>query len=220
VIVEFDLPELPDPSAELSNYWVRYFFVSSPSQDRAVNALASTYMRLVEEAIVEYQLASAALHKVWSDHSSIQLGAMHRSISHFESCVTDMHRAIATYRRLRNHPTRDPLSAHLTWPKPVFNSDKVAAQLRNARDAVHHLDDKLKDGEVRDGTPIVLAPAGPEVAHPSEAGQTIKTFDRLTIGEHDLLFRDIAGWLSEMEAIAIRIAEFDPRTQTAGIAAR
>ena len=211
MLVEFNLPELPEPSAELSSYWLRYFFVGSPSQDRDVNALASTYMRLVEAAIIEYRLASAALRQVWSDHSSVQLRAMHRSISHFESCITDMHRAIATYRRLRNHRTRDPLSVHLAQAKPAFNSDKVATQLRNARDSVHHLEDKLKDGEVADGSPIALAPSGPEVPHPSEAGQTIKTFDRLTIGGHELTFADLAAWLTEMEGVAIRIAQFDPR---------
>jgi hypothetical protein len=83
--VEFDLPEVSPPRAAISDYWGRYFFVGSPSGNHQINALASTYMRLVEAAIVEYGLASSALRQVWSDHTSLGLGAMHRSISHFES---------------------------------------------------------------------------------------------------------------------------------------
>ncbi|MDZ7910028.1 MAG: hypothetical protein U5N10_18615 [Gemmobacter sp.] len=211
MLVEFDLPEVHEPSAEFSSYWIRYIFVSSPSQDRTVNALASTYMRLVEGAIIEYRLASTALREVWSDHTAVQLRKMHRAISHFESCVTNMHRAISTYRRLRNHPTRDPMSATLVEPKPGFVSDKVATPIRNVRDAIHHLEEKLMGGEIRDGTQIALAATGPEVPHPHEAGQTIKTIDRLSIGDHDLLFREIARSLGEMEAMAIKIAQFDPR---------
>lgn len=212
MLVEFDLPEVPEPSAELSSYWIRYLFVSSPSQDRTVNALASTYMRLVEAAIIEYRLASVALREVWSDHSAVQLHKMHRAISHFESCVTNMHRAISTYRRLRNHPARDSLSATLVEPKPEFVSDKVAAPIRNARDAIHHLEGMLMGGEIRNDAPIALLPTGPEVSHPSVTGQTIKTIDRLTIGDHELLFREIARSLGEMEVMAIKIAQFDPRT--------
>ena len=212
MLVDFDLPDLPDPGATTSNYWVRYYFVGSPSQDRQINALANTYMRLVEAATVEYKLGAEALRLVWSDHSSFGVRAMHRSISHFETCVSSMHRAIATFRRLRNHPSRDPLSAYLTDPKPAFISDAIAFRVRNVRDAVHHLEEQVVNGEVTDGQPIALKPEGKEVPHPIDTGQTVKTFDRLAIGAHELTFSELATWLSQMETVAARIAQFDPRT--------
>ena len=210
MLVDFNLPEVLEPDEAISTYLVRYYFVGSPSQNHQVNALASTYMRLVEAAIVEYRLGSAALQQVWSNHSSLGLRAMHRSISHFESCISDMHRAIAAYRRLRSHPDRDPLSVYLADQKPAFISDKIAFQIRDMRDAVHHLEEKVVKGEVAEGQPIALKPEGPEVAHPTESHQTIKTFDRLEIGPHDLTFSDISNWLSEMSTVATRIAQFDP----------
>jgi hypothetical protein len=209
--VDFNLPEIPEPGAAISGYWVRYFFVGSPSQNHQVNALASTYMRLVEAAIAEYRLGSTALREVWSDHTSLGLRAMHRSISHFESCVSDMHRAIAAYRRLWSQPDRDPLSAYLADQKPAFISDKIAFQVRNMRDAVHHLEEKVVKGEVAEGQPIALKPDGQEVPHRTEPGQTVKTFDRLVIGPHELTFSNIATWLSEMATVAAKIAQFDPR---------
>ena len=211
MIVDFTLPEVSVPTSAMSDYWLRYFFVGSPSQNRQVNALASTYMRLVEAAIVEYGLGSEALRQVWADQSLLGLRAMHRSISHFESCLSDMHRAIAAYRRLRNHPDRDPLSLYLTDVKPAFISDKIAFQVRNMRDAVHHSEEMMVNGEVAEGQPIALKPDGDDVPHPTEVGQTIKTFDRLAIGKHLLKFSDIADWLTEMSAVAAKVAQFDPR---------
>jgi len=210
MLVDFNLPEVLEPRAAVSSYWLRYMFVGSPSQNRQINALASTYMRLVEAAVVEYGLAASALRQVWSDHTSIGLPAMHRAIAHFEACVTDMHRAISAYRRLRSHRDRDPLSVHLADLKPSFLTDRVANQVRNMRDAIHHLEEKLNKGEVAEGQPIAVKPDGPEVPHPSEAGQTIKTFDRLVIGSHELAFADIAAWLEEMSNAASRIGQFDP----------
>lgn len=209
--VEFDLPTVSGSHVAISNYWVRYFFVGSPSQNHQVNALASTYMRLVEAATVEYGLGSAALRQVWSGHSSLGLAAMHRSISHFESCISDMHRAISAYRHLRNHKVRDSLSVYLSDQKPAFVSDKIAFPIRNMRDAIHHLEDKVIKGEVAEGQSIALRPDGAEVPHPTEAGQTIKTFDRLVIGPHELTFSNIAAWLHEMSSVAARIAQYDLR---------
>ena len=211
MIVDFTLPEVSVPTSAMSDYWLRYFFVGSPSQNRQVNALASTYMRLVEAAIVEYGLGSEALRQVWADQSLLGLRAMHRSISHFESCLSDMHRAIAAYRRLRNHPDRDPLSLYLTDVKPAFISDKIAFQVRNMRDAVHHSEEMMVNGEAAEGQPIALKPDGDDVPHPTEVGQTIKTFDRLAIGKHLLKFSDIADWLTEMSVVAAKVAQFDPR---------
>lgn len=168
-------------------------------------------MRLVEAAIVEYRLGSEALVRGWSDHNSLGLRAMHQSISHFESCISDMHRAIAAYRRLRNHRDRDPLSVYLADVKPAFISDSIAFRVRDMRDAIHHLEEKVVNGEITQGQPIALKPDGEEIPHPSEVGQTTKTFDRLVIGPHVLKFADIAVWLMEMSSVAARIAQFDPR---------
>lgn len=208
--VEIDIPEVPVP-AEIANYWLNYFFSASPSKNYQVNALASTYMRLVEAAIVEYRMGSAALRDVWSNHTFIGLGAMHRSIAHFENCISDMHRATNAYRRLRRHRAKDPLSVFLADEKPVFATDGIAQQLRLVRDGIHHLEQMVVEGRIAEGEPIALKPDGPEIPHPTESGQSLKTFDHLVIGDRQVAFQCIATWLGEMSAIAARISQFDPK---------
>lgn len=208
--VEIDLPEVPSPDA-LANYWLDYFFTGTPSQNYQINALASTFMRLVEAAIVEYRMASAALRDVWTNQTSLGLGAMHRSISHFESCLSDMHRATNAYRRLRRHKAIDALSLFLAAEKPGFATDSVARQLRLIRDGIHHLEEMIVEGRIAEGEPIALKPDGPEVPHPTEPGQTVKTFDRLVIGDRQVSFQNIAAWLGEMSATATKISQFKPK---------
>lgn len=210
MVIEFELPDIQVPTQAISEYWLRYAFVGSPSQSSQVNALANTYMRLCEAAIVEYRLGSIALREVWADPASLGLRTLHRSVSHFESCITDVHRAIAAYRRLRNHRARDPLSLHLADVKPAFISDQISYQVRAIRDAVHHLEEKVVNGDVAEGQPIALKPDGHELPHPSATGQTIKTYDRLAIGPHILKFSELAELLAEMSYVASKVAEFDP----------
>jgi len=207
--VEINLPEVPVPAA-IANYWLNYFFRASPSGNYQINALASTYMRLVEAAIVEYRMGSAALRELWSNHTSLGLGAMHRSIAHFESCLSDMHRATNAYRRLRRHKGMDPLTLFLASEKPSFATDSIARQLRLVRDGIHHLEEMVVEGRIAEGQPIALKPDGPEVQHPTEPGQTIKTFDRLVIGDRQVTFQNIATWLAEMSAIAAKVSQFEP----------
>lgn len=207
--VEIDLPEVPVPDA-IANYWLDYFFSGSLSQNYQINALASTYMRLVEAAIVEYRMGSAALREVWTNHRSLGLGPMHRSISHFESCLSDMHRATNAYHRLRRHKAMDPLSMFLAEEKPGFATDTIAKQLRLVRDGIHHLEEMVVEGRVAEGQPIALKPDGPEVPHPTEPGQTVKTLDRLVIGDRQVTFRNVSAWLGEMSAAAAKISQFQP----------
>lgn len=208
--VTISIPPGPTVLTAVPHYWTQYIFRGSPSELYEVNALAYTYLRLVEAAAAEYQLAATALREFWANHNSLGLPMMNRSISHFETCISDVHRAIETYRRLRNHRARDALSVYLADHKPAFVSDNIANRYREVRDAIHHLPEKIVKGEVTEGQFVALKPDGPEVAHSTETGQTIKTFDRLVIGAHELTFDELAYALAELAATAERIANFQP----------
>jgi hypothetical protein len=218
--VNIALPPAPAVLTAVPHYWTQFVFAGSLSELYEINALATTYMRLVEAAVAEYQLASTALREFWANHNSLGLPMMHRSISHFETCVSDVHRAIDAYRRLRSHKARDPLSLHLANHNPTFVSDSVASRFRKVRDAIHHLPEMIGKGQVTEGQFIALKPDGPEEAHATEPGQTIKTFDKLVIGPHELLFADIARTLEELAATTEHIVQFRPdRTRWATNAA-
>lgn len=211
--VDFALPVVLPPTATVSQYWFRYMFAGSPSESPQINALANTYMRMVEAAVVEYNLASAALREVWADPMSIGLRAMHRSISHFESCVSDIHRAIASYSRLRNHRAMDALTLYLAEVKPRFISSRISDRIREIRNAVHHSEEMVLAPEFPEGQSIALKPDGDVVPHPTEEGMTLKIYSRLEIGPLVLPFSLIADCLNELSEVAAKVAQFDPREQ-------
>jgi hypothetical protein len=63
------------------------------SKQYQVNELASTYVRLVEAAIVEYNMGVAKLQEFWGIQATVNLSALHRSGSHFETCLPNIYRA-------------------------------------------------------------------------------------------------------------------------------
>lgn len=210
--VELDLPTPPDIRESVSEYWSRYLFVGSPSGLHQVNALATTFMRLAEGAIEEYKLGAQALRRFCApDRTSLDRSSMHRAIFHFESSVSAIHRAVDTYRRLRKYKAQDPLIVHVKALKPSFVSDRVANRFREARDVIQHLSEMVMNGEVAEGQPVALKPEGPEVPHPSEPGQTVKTYDRVVVGSHEICFRDVVATLQELASAATHIAQFDRR---------
>ena len=208
--VHIEVPEIPEYASGFPQYWVKSLFIQPVSTRYQVIALASTYVRLVEAGLTEYSLGAMKLREFWNTHSSFNLGAMHRSMSHFESCLSNMYRATNCYRKLRRNRDQDPLSITLNRYKPNFATDAVTDRFRVMRNEIHHLEELVMDGRLQEGQPFGLKPDGPVTPHPTETNQTIKTVDRLVIGFREVQFTELATWLKEMASVAEKIAEFGP----------
>jgi hypothetical protein len=135
---------------------------------------------------------------------------MHHAVSHFESCLSDMHRAINCFTRLRRHKELpEGLRSALNEEKPRFIADQISDQLRAIRNEIHHLEELVMDGRLQEGQAIALKPDGPETPHAIEPNQTVKTIDRLVIAQRELQFSNLATWLAEMGRFAEKIAAYE-----------
>ena len=208
--LSIEVPEINEYPEGFPQYWLNILFKGSVSSSFQIIALASTYVRLVEAALVEYRMGHLKLKEFWSSHTSINLGAINRSVSHFESCLSDMYRAINCYTRLRRHKELRELSQALNEERPRFIADNISDQLRAIRNEIHHLEELVTDGRLTEGSPFALKPDGPETSHPTEANQTVKTIDRLVIAQRELLFADLASWLREMGRFAEKLSAYGP----------
>lgn len=211
--IEFDTPDISEFSSGFPGYWLKSIFIQSPSEKYQVNALTSTYIRLVEAALFEYSSGISKLKEFYGTNSSINISALHRSVSHFEACISNMHRAINCFRRLRRDRDKDPLAMHLNAEKSNFAAEAVAKKLRDMRNEIHHLDEMVLDGRVSNGQPFALGASGRETAHPSEPNQTIKTIDRICIGSKEIKFQELHTWLTEMAGFAQKITDFLPNSK-------
>ncbi len=215
--VEFDVQDISEYPNGFPGYWLQILFINAISKNYQISSLTTTFIRLVEAAIVEYRLGAQKLKEYWNTHSSINLGAMNRSVSHFESCLSDMHRATNCFTRLRRHrDLPEGMRRVLSEERPRFVADYVSDQLRTFRNEIHHVEEFLMDGRIQQGQPIAVRPDGPEVPHPTEANQTIKTIDRLVIGQLDLKFSDLTLWLREMGRFAEKISTYQGAQRSAG----
>lgn len=203
------MPEVSSSRPEISRYWIKYFFCS-PSQNHQINALASTYVRLVEAALVDYQIGILGAREYWETPDSLRLGAMQRSISHFEACISDMHRSINAFRRLRRHKTKEALPVSLAAIQASFASNAVADQIRLIRHEIHHVEELVMKGKISEGQSVTLIPDGPEMSAGDGTGESVKIIDRLAIGPRWVRFSDLATWLDEMAMVAATIAAFSP----------
>jgi hypothetical protein len=210
--ISIEVPEIAEYSQGFSQFWLKSLFIQSVSTNYQINALSSTYIRLVEASLVKYQLGTDKLREFWGTHISLNLGAAHRAISHYESCLSDMYRAVNCYRRLRRHRSQDGLAVMLNKEKPAFATDAVTDRFRLMRNEIHHLEALVVKGEIQEGQPFALMPDGPERPHPTEPNQTVKSIDRLIIGQQEVTFAELAEWLREMGRSAEKIATFDPNS--------
>lgn len=171
-------------------------------------------MRLVDSSITEYQLGSGKIIEFWRDKSSLNIGAIHRATSHFETCISNMHRAIRCFVSLRRGHG-DPFLIFVNSIDASFKkNDGFAKIVKRLRDEIQHLEEDVVKGRVVAGHRFALSPDGPETPHPSEKNQTIKTIDRLVIGRSEVKFSDIAIWLKEMASVASKISEYNPSNQS------
>lgn len=121
-------PAIDEYRKGFPNFWLNGIFGKPFTNNAQVNALAVTYIRLVEASILEYHLGVEKISEYFATSASINLGAAHRSISHFESCLSNMYRASNAFRRLRR--IDDPLSRALNAAgRPAFATDAVDTRL-------------------------------------------------------------------------------------------
>lgn len=67
--VSIEVPEINEYPNGFPQHWLKVLFIASISFNFQINALATTYVRLVEAALVEYRLGQSKLKEFWGTHS-------------------------------------------------------------------------------------------------------------------------------------------------------
>ena len=93
---------------------------------------------------------------------------------------------------------------------PHFTKDSIANRIREVRDTIQHMDERVLKGKLPEGKTFMLTATGPEtpVLDSDQPNQTRKVIDRLTIGDVEVLFSELAAWLHEMGKCAESISKY------------
>ena len=206
--MDMKLPEIVDHPNGFPNHWLNVFFLNNKPGSHQSHAIATTYVRCVEAALSDYRLARNLTLEFWDVSTGFKFGALNAATSHFESCITNMHRAVRCMIGLHSRTDIPDDFRCLISPKPTFTKGAIERQIRTVRATIQHMEVKVERGEVPENTPFFVKADGPEVPVEGDPGQTIKTIDRLVIGSVEILLADLCAWLSEMGRSADAIASF------------
>ena len=121
-----------------------------------------------------------------------------------------MHRAVLCMTRIRSY-REVPADLKALFPdRPLFTTDAVANSIRDIRNTIQHMDDRVvRETTIPKDTPFMLMATGPETPVLDQPGQTLKVIDRLTIGSEELLFTELVTWLHEMGECAEVISKYE-----------
>ncbi|MGM4960882.1 hypothetical protein ACT4MK_36820 [Bradyrhizobium barranii] len=211
MIVRVDIPEITNYPDGFPSHWMNIIFLGNRPDAYKVHAIVTTYVRLVEGALVHYRQARGQVLKLWNTHTAIAIGSHNLASTYFEDCINSMHRATLCMNRMRgNRDVPDDLKA-LFRKRPRFAADTVAKRLRDTRDTIQHMDEKVFNAEIPDGTPFMLLATGLEtpVLDSDQPNQTLKVIDRLIIGDQEISFVELATWLTEMGECAEVISKYE-----------
>ena len=158
--------------------------------------LAFSIIRLVDDGFLHYRQARAGLYAFAKDRAA---NGFFQGVSSLEGCITSLHRAARMIRAFQRAgyvtPEGDPVIPRATGLS--VTSRRTTRRLKELRDAIQHLDDRIVGGDL----PRVQA-MGPRPQ------STI-----LRIGGLSVRYVELRDWLVEMDVIAERVMVVEQTTR-------
>jgi len=195
-----DLTSLTDQQVLMLtlNLFFRGAYRSSPQ----VKQLVINFVRLLDQALWAYKNARRELEAYTSpanQQGGITIGHYYRLISHCETCVNSLYRALKFIERLRRQGIQKSDTTPLIPDPTTLSSlkDTVRQKVRAVRDAIEHTDKDIARKEIPEGQPISLAA--------TNDGVEITGKDRCVKG---ISYADLATWLQQLHGLAKNLAEY------------
>jgi hypothetical protein len=166
-------------------------------------AIKTNFIRLVDSAIDEYEEARRLTSIYWAPSNVVRIGSWTVSSSHFETCLTNAHRAIGHMEALLQAGAASDVANAIKSP-PLFMEPTVIKKMNLIRNQIQHVEENVLRGKIiRPGTNFFPVADGPDQDRGTE---TFKVIDRIKIGTIDLMFSDLCPWLRDMARCAGIIA--------------
>ncbi len=204
--IEFNMPEIDDSPIQLGRLLARTFQGKGPRVYRD-NAILENLTRLAYHAAVEYNLGRAGTLKYWrSGGTTLQLSAILRASTHFETCITNVHRAIKHVTTIRQNDqilpdSRNALAGHLG----IYDRS-LQERVRHLRNAIQHQEERVLSGQIGEGENISIVASGDKT--PNGDG-TLMTIDRLELGKERVKFEELVACIRELRNSADALIEVE-----------
>ena len=187
------MPDLCDLSSNLAPQRSRSFFISDSGRlEQPFRDLANTLARLIDQATDEYRLARRSLTEFLRPTMPSASSYWH-SVTHVETCITAVHRALNMVERLRKLgyrlSDRQPL---IPSPRSRFldvTTKATRQRIREFRDSIHHIDERILDAGPRDESSVSIS--------------FMST--KMTLKKMAITYDELSLWIRELHGIIARV---------------
>lgn len=183
-----DLPPLNLSETHFSTSYLLQRIFQAKDESAPVHRfmVRSTFLRVVEHAIREYQMARAEVTEAASKPKVGNVGVVSpyiRASSHLETCITSMHRAV----RFCTAPRKLGIRLSRAGPDSI-RCDTARTALTNFRNAIQHLDTSIYKDTVGAG------PISPVTCQ-----------GMLMVANQSIPVQSVVSWLEELSKIAAQV---------------
>jgi len=180
-----DLSGLKPKSLQLTLYGV----TGRAADDYKVYALVLNFVRVVDMALQDFLNCRMSLMEYWNrtDSSTVPLGFLILGAGHFEACVGNLKRATELLKAIRGYDGLNSSTQALVRQKYTVLNTHVEKTVTDMRNAIQHLYGDIKKGAIVEGQAI----------YPSSTAK-----DGMRLGQHKILFSDLAAWLTELHTLS------------------
>lgn len=153
--------------------------------DYATRAMVSTYVRVAERAVEEYETARTQFSEFTDRPSNGHFFSLFRASDHLESCISHVDRACSFLRAM---PKRAELAGLIPDLAVMIKANRQRIAI--LRNATEHLETRLVKGKISEGDYVMLC-----------LGEDSCELERRSIS-----YEELASWLTEMHSLASRLA--------------
>jgi hypothetical protein len=188
---ECRLDDLRELAAEhLKGRAILHLFIGDSGLNRKEVIYRRNFARLIDKAIYEYQMARQALlaELAERDRPAEEMARQGRQlfilgfVDHFENCLNAINRALKLFECLSGEAIASGI------PRLLRRSlDAFSRSVKDVRDTFEHVDERIQQGLIADGQPIMLSIGGDG--------------DRAVIGADEVTFADVARTLRKLHEI-------------------
>lgn len=160
--------------------------------DRRAYAFAMNFIRLVDSLLLEYEEARQSLLRyLTAPRDVFEFSPFVRSTGQFENCISTLMRVVNLLNKLRSSR-----SGIVVDRKLAICSAKAQAKIRALRNAIEHLDSELSADALGTDQGLCL----------------LVMSDRLQLGAAEILYSELASWISELNTLSREVATFNPES--------
>lgn len=182
---------MPDLSAlfrkKMLTLLLTQVFQCAGANDYAARAFQTTFVRVTDKALEDYELARSAFQEFVTRSSNSVWSPLFRATGHMENCLSSLERIFRLARRLLEHPETSDLVSGVSALAP-----DVRKRISTIRNAMEHIDERLVNKKIKEGDLTMLF-----------MGE-----DSIELQEISVQYADLARWLTELHDLADKVARF------------